>query len=53
MDVSSRLEIMNWLTGAGLAGVAETDLVRGFCERSRAAGLELARGIVFIDTLHP
>ncbi len=53
MDVSSRLEIMNWLTGAGLAGVAETDLVRGFCERSRAAGLELSRGIVFIDTLHP
>lgn len=44
---------MNWLAGAGLSGVAETDLVRGFCERSRAAGLELSRGIVFIDTLHP
>lgn len=53
MDLSSRLEIMNWLAGAGLAGLAETDLVRGFCERSRAAGLELSRGIVFIDTLHP
>lgn len=44
---------MNWLAGAGLSGIAETDLVRGFCERSRAAGLELSRGIVFIDTLHP
>lgn len=44
---------MNWLAGAGLSGVAETDLVRRFCERSRAAGLELSRGIVFIDTLHP
>lgn len=53
MDASSRLDIMNWLAGAGLAGLAETDLVRGFCERSRAAGLELSRGIVFIDTLHP
>ncbi|MES2601895.1 MAG: adenylate/guanylate cyclase domain-containing protein [Pseudomonadota bacterium] len=53
MDLTSRLEIMNWLTGAGLSGIAETDLVRGFCERSRAAGLELSRGIVFIDTLHP
>ncbi|MDZ4365580.1 MAG: adenylate/guanylate cyclase domain-containing protein [Afipia sp.] len=53
MDLSSRLEIMNWLAGAGLSGVAETDLVRRFCERSRAAGLELSRGIVFIDTLHP
>jgi len=53
MDLSSRLDIMNWLAGAGLSGLAETDLVRGFCERSRAAGLELSRGIVFIDTLHP
>ncbi|MDO8981989.1 MAG: adenylate/guanylate cyclase domain-containing protein [Afipia sp.] len=53
MDLTSRLEIMNWLAGAGLSGLAETDLVRGFCERSRAAGLELSRGIVFIDTLHP
>ncbi len=44
---------MNWLADAGLSGIAETDLVRGFCERSRAAGLELSRGIVFIDTLHP
>lgn len=53
MDLASRLEIMNWLAGAGLSGLAETDLVRQFCERSRAAGLELSRGIVFIDTLHP
>jgi adenylate cyclase len=53
MDLNSRLAIMNWLTGAGLSGVAETDLVREFCERSRAAGLDLSRGIVFIDTLHP
>lgn len=53
MDLNSRLEIMNWLSGAGLSGIAETELVREFCERSRAAGLELSRGLVFIDTLHP
>lgn len=53
MDLNSRLEIMNWLAGAGLSGIAETELVREFCERSRAAGLELSRGLVFIDTLHP
>jgi adenylate cyclase len=53
MDLPSRIEIMNWLTGAGLSGVAETDLVREFCERCRASGLELSRGLVFIDTLHP
>lgn len=53
MDLNSRLEIMNWLAGAGLSGIAETELVREFCERSRSAGLELSRGLVFIDTLHP
>lgn len=53
MDLNSRLDIMNWLAGAGLSGIAETELVREFCERSRAAGLELSRGLVFIDTLHP
>lgn len=53
MELASRIEIMNWLTGAGLSGVAETDLVREFCERCRASGLELSRGLVFIDTLHP
>lgn len=53
MDLNSRFEIMNWLAGAGLSGIAETELVREFCERSRAAGLELSRGLVFIDTLHP
>lgn len=53
MDLNSRLDIMNWLAGAGLSGIAETELVREFCERSRSAGLELSRGLVFIDTLHP
>ena len=31
----------------------ENDLIRGFCERCREAGLTLSRGLVFIDTLHP
>ncbi len=31
----------------------ENDLIRGFCERCRAGGLDLSRGLVFIDTLHP
>jgi adenylate cyclase len=44
---------MNWLAGQGLTGLSETDLLRGFCERCRAEGLDLSRGIVFIDTLHP
>jgi adenylate cyclase len=45
--------IETWLVAAGLAGKAENKLLNGFCERCRAAGLELSRAITFIDTLHP
>ena len=44
---------MNWLVSQGLTGASGNDLMRGFCERCRASGLELSRGIAFIDTLHP
>jgi len=53
MELASRLILTNWLANQGLTGAAEHDLIRGFCERCRAAGLELSRGLVFIDTLHP
>src|ERR1700737_1070944 len=53
MDWTLRLRLTNWLVSQGLTGLAEHDLVRGFCERCRAPGLELSRGAVFIDTLHP
>jgi adenylate cyclase len=53
MDATTRLQMINWLAGEGLSGVAETDLVRGFCQRCRSAGLELSRGLVAIDTLDP
>src|SRR5450432_3517677 len=53
MDLASRLKLMNWLVGQGLSGLPENDLLRGFCERCRADGLDLSRGLVFIDTLHP
>jgi len=42
-----------WLVSQGLTGLPENDLVRGFCERCRAGGLDLSRATVFIDTLHP
>jgi adenylate cyclase len=47
------MELMNWLVSQGLTGLPEPDLIRGFCERCRAGGLELSRGLAFIDTLHP
>jgi adenylate cyclase len=53
MDLAPRLHLMNWLVSQGLTGLPENDLIRGFCERCRAEGLELSRGLVFIDTLHP
>jgi adenylate cyclase len=53
MDLTPRLRLMNWLVSQGLTGLPEKDLVRGFCERCRAGGLDLSRGLVFIDTLHP
>src|SRR6202051_5107260 len=53
MDLAPRLNLINWLVGQGLTGLPENDLVRGFCERCRASGLDLSRGLVFIDTLHP
>src|SRR5258708_38024275 len=53
MNPTTRLQMTNWLAGEGLTGLAENDLVRGFCERCRAAGLDLSRGLVFIDTPDP
>src|ERR1700756_3133240 len=53
MELAPRLQLINWLGGQGLTGLPENDLVRGFCERCRESGLDLSRGLVFIDTLHP
>ena len=53
MDPTTRSHLMNWLVSQGLTGLPENDLLRGFCERCRAGGLDLSRGLVFIDTLHP
>jgi adenylate cyclase len=53
MDLTPRLHLMNWLVSQALTGLPENDLLRGFCERCRAGGIDLSRGSVFIDTLHP
>jgi adenylate cyclase len=53
MNPTTRLQMISWLAGEGLTGLAENELVRGFCERCRAAGLDLSRGLVAIDTLDP
>ena len=53
MELTPRLRLMNWLVSQGLTGLPENDLIRGFCERCSAEGLDVSRGLVFIDTLHP
>ncbi len=47
------VRIAGWVVRRGLAGAAEEDLLREFCEKCRAAGLPLSRGHALIDTLHP
>src|ERR1700742_1195078 len=53
MELSHRLDLMNWLVGQGLTGLPETELMRGFCELCSDGGLHLSRCMAFIDTLHP
>jgi adenylate cyclase len=53
MELSARLDLMNWLVAQGLTGLPETELMRGFCERCCDGGLDLSRVMAFIDTLHP
>jgi adenylate cyclase len=42
-----------WLADAGLQGMAEEEVIRGFAERFVASGAPLVSGRVLIDTLHP
>ena len=53
MDLTPRLQLINTLVAGGLTGASEAELIRGFCEHCRAHGLDLSRGLLFIDTLHP
>lgn len=46
-------ELASWVTGAGLIGRTESELMAGFCRRVADAGVPLARALVILDTLHP
>jgi adenylate cyclase len=45
--------LTDWIVRRGLEGAEETDLLREFCEKSNVAGLQIARALAIIDTLHP
>lgn len=53
MDHHASEAIGAWVVAQGLAGATEKTLLDGFCERCRAAGIELSRAVAIIDTLHP
>jgi adenylate cyclase len=53
MDDRQSTGLAAWVTEAGLLGQPETALLTGFCERAVAAGLNLARASLIVDTLHP
>jgi adenylate cyclase len=46
-------DLGGWVVAAGLAGLSETALVGGVCERLVASGVEIASAVVLMDTLHP
>ncbi|KAA2236842.1 adenylate/guanylate cyclase domain-containing protein [Salinarimonas soli] len=53
MDLATRTGVHRAVTEAGLAGIAETELLTLFCAELVGRGLPLARGTVLVDTLHP
>jgi adenylate cyclase len=53
MNTDAEASIGAWVTEAGLAGMAEPELLHGFCARAVAAGIPLSRGLIIVDTLHP
>src|SRR4051794_15515001 len=53
MDDSWEMGIARSMTDAGLAGWAETDLMREFCAQVVAGGIPVTRAMCLIDTLHP
>jgi adenylate cyclase len=53
MDQASTTDLIVFLSDAGLRAFGEVDLLGGFCDRLRKAGVPVARALVLIDTLHP
>ncbi len=53
MDDEHLERIAGWLASAGLSGASESELLCGFADRCRTAGMDITRALALIDTLHP
>ena len=53
LDAAALDAVGEWVTRSGLAGHSEPDLLVGFCNRLREAGVPIAKAVVVVDTLHP
>jgi adenylate cyclase len=53
MHQSDIERIAAWLVQSGLGGAEENELLHGFCDQCRRSAIDLSRGVVVIDTLHP
>lgn len=53
MDKAEMSRVAAWVVQRGLVGMAEAELLRGFCEECCQAGLPLSIAVAVMDTLHP
>ncbi len=53
MNPADTDRIADWIVRRGLEGMSEPDLLRAFCMKCGAVGLQIDRALMFIDTLHP
>jgi adenylate cyclase len=53
MNLAQATIVHRTITGAGLAGASEAELLRLFCETAAGQSLPISRAIVVVDTLHP
>src|SRR5215468_4761299 len=53
MNSESVLALRDWIADTAMSGAEETELLQGVCDRLCADGIDLMRGVMGVDTLHP
>ncbi len=53
MDSEHVLALREWIADSTMSGASEAELLQGVCDRLVADGVDLVRGVMGVDTLHP